>query len=120
MMPVPAVTRQARRFQGEDGADAALTHGRQEVGKPWTLLEARTTAPSILINGHDFCEPQRVGALRQGVLPPLTLLMGAYLMAAGLAERDVGGTVQMGGIHLGAHGDAPGSTRRASPGRAVG
>ena len=50
---------------------------------------------------------QPAGLIREGILPPLALGVGADLMACGLADIDVGVTLEMARVNLGAHGYTP-------------
>jgi hypothetical protein len=50
---------------------------------------------------------QLASLIREGILPPLALGMGADLMARGLADLDVGVTLEMNRVNLGAHGYTP-------------
>src|SRR5262249_5647001 len=53
MMPVPIVTGQPGRFQGEDGSDTPCTHGCQQLAKARALVASGPTPAHILINHDD-------------------------------------------------------------------
>src|SRR5262249_32198916 len=107
MMPVPIAAGQPRGLQGEDGPAPPFTHRCQQLAKARALVASRPTAADGLINHDDLGKPQRAGLIRKGILPPLALGVGADLMARGLADIDVGVTLTMDGINLGAHGYTP-------------
>jgi hypothetical protein len=112
-MPVPVVPRHAGRCQGHDDSDTPLTHGGQELSEARTRLEPCTPAASVRIDDDDLPTAQGAGAVRSGLLTPLTLVVVADLLGAGLAHIDVSGAVQLRRTTLLTQGYAPGSVRRA-------
>src|SRR4029434_4907015 len=107
MMPVAVVAGQPGGFQGEDGPDTPFTYGREQLAKARALVASSPTPAHVLIDHDDVGKPQPAGLIGEGILPPLTLGMGADLMACGLADVDVGITLEMTRINLGAHGYTP-------------
>jgi hypothetical protein len=106
MMPVSVVASQAGGFQGDHCSDLALTHGRQQLAKAGALLEARATAPPVVID-DDLSKPQAARVIGQRIWPPLALVMEADLMTSRLAHLDVGRTLPVRETNLVAHGSAP-------------
>ena len=70
-------------------------------------MAAGPTAADVLLAPHDLGKSQRTGLIGEGLLPAVTLGVHAALMARGLADRDVGVTLKMDRMHLGAHGYTP-------------
>jgi hypothetical protein len=52
-------------------------------------------------------KPQSAGMIGEGILPTRALRVGADLMACGLADIDIGVTLEMGRVNLGVHGYTP-------------
>jgi hypothetical protein len=107
MMPVPVVAGQPGGFQGEDGPDTPCTHGCEQLAKARAFVASGPTPAHVLIDHDDVGKPQPAGLLCKGILPPLTLGVGADLMACGLADVDIGITLEMVRMNLGAHGYTP-------------
>src|SRR4029434_826627 len=107
MMPVAVVAGQPGGFQGEDGSDTPFTHGCQQLAKARALVASGPTTAHVLIDHDDVGKPQPAGLIGEGILPPLTLGVGADLMACGLADIDVGIPLEMGWVNLGAHSYTP-------------
>jgi len=83
--------------------DTPFTHGREQLAEARSLWVTRATAPHVLIDHDDLGKPQPTGMIREGILSPLALGMGADLMACGLADIHVGVTLEMAWTNLGAH-----------------
>jgi hypothetical protein len=71
-VPIASVARETRSLNGQDGADATLANGRQQ------LLEARsgdpaTGATKIVVNYLNVAPTKLVPALDEAVLTPLAL-----------------------------------------------
>jgi hypothetical protein len=104
MVPVPVVPRQAGRCQRYDNPATPLTHGGQERPQAWALLESCATTASVVIDDDDVPKAQGARTVRSGILAPLAFMVGTDLLRAGLADRDVSGTGQMGRTDLLTHG----------------
>src|SRR5215475_10661050 len=107
MMPVTVVAGQPRGFQGEDGPDTPCTHGREQLAKARALVASGPTPAHVLINHDDVGKPQPAGVICEGIWPPLALGVRADLLTCRLADLDVGVTLEMDGVNLGAHGYTP-------------
>jgi hypothetical protein len=107
MMPVTVVASSPGGFQGEDGPDTPCTHGREPLAKARALVASGPTPAHVLIDHEDVGKPQPAGLIGEGIWPPLTLGVGADLMARGLANIDIGITLEMDRVNLGAHGYTP-------------
>ena len=79
MMPVPAVARQARCFDAEDGAHLARTYFCHQMLKPWAVHLSGAGATKILVDNLNLLEAQLSGVIGNAVLPPLALLIVNYL-----------------------------------------
>src|SRR4051812_45462434 len=93
-MPIAPVARQARRLDGEHGADAAFTDGCEQPFEPWTA-DARTRTPKIIIDDGHVRPPERAGSVGQAILPPAALVIVGKLVGGGLPDIDEGATRQM-------------------------
>jgi hypothetical protein len=107
MVPVPVVVGQPGGFQGEDGPDTPCTHGREQLAKARALVASGPTPADILIDHDNAGKLQPAGLIGEGILPPLALGVGADLRACGLADIDIGITLEMARANLGAHGYTP-------------
>ena len=83
--------------------------GRQESeqwAKARALVASRPTPADILIDPDDLAS-QPAGLIREGILPSLAFGGHADVMARGLADIDVGITLEMDRVKPGAHGYTP-------------
>src|SRR3954467_10113176 len=93
-VPVAAVAGEARGFDRDDGADAALADGGEQ------LLEARpgntgAGAAEIVVDHLNGVPPQRTGAIDEGILPAAALVIVEDLIGRRLANIDEGATGQV-------------------------
>src|SRR5271157_1748214 len=58
VMPVPAITRQARCFDAEHGSNFACAHFRHETLKPWTVDQARRGTAQVVVNDTNVLKAQ--------------------------------------------------------------
>src|SRR5277367_1072891 len=72
-MPLASVARQARRLDGENGADLALAHVRHQGSKSRTLNVSASGAAQIIVDDTRLAPAKLSGALHQSVLTPLAL-----------------------------------------------
>jgi hypothetical protein len=82
-VPIASVARETRSLNGQDGADATLADGRQQ------LLEARSGDPTagatkIVVNYLNVAPTELVPALDEAVLTPLALEIVCNLIGRGL------------------------------------
>jgi hypothetical protein len=106
-MPVAVVARQPGSFSGEDRSGTPGPHRRQQGAKAGALVAARATAAHVRIDHADLGTPPPAGLIREGLGPTRALGVGADLRAGGLADRDIGVTLAMGRVNLGAHAYTP-------------
>lgn len=93
-MPVTAVARLARRFDGDHCTHVPAADRRQQS------LEARPCDASggyaeIVVNDHDLCSTECTRPIPQSVLPTATLVVVAQLVGGGLSYVYVGAACQM-------------------------
>lgn len=103
-MPVAAVAREPRSFDGHHRADVAAADGGQQAFEAGPR-HARAGNPQIIVDNDDVGPAQRSRAFGQRILAPAALMVVLQLIGGGLADIDVGTAAQVLSADL-AH-DAP-------------
>jgi hypothetical protein len=98
-VPIASVARETRSLNGQDGADATLADGRQQ------LLEARSGDPTagatkIVVNYLNVAPTELVPALDQAVLTPLAFEIVCNLIGRGLTDINDGTARQCSAVIL--------------------
>lgn len=101
LIPVGAVARQPRRFVGHNQADLSQRHLGGELLKAEPANGGGGGAPGIVIDDeHVLLLPAKLtGTPRHGILQPLALGVGHYLVRARLPDIDHGASCQVSGLN---------------------
>src|ERR1017187_5523463 len=84
-MPVPAIARQPRRFNAEDGADLPIAQFAQQTFKAGAVCPG-SRDPEIVIDHIDVLPAQRTCTIDKGILAPLAFQIVLHLIRRGLTD----------------------------------
>src|ERR1035437_1179764 len=84
-MPVPAIARQPRRLNAEDGAHLPIAKRAQQAFKAGAVC-SRSRNPQIVIDNIDVLPAQRARMIDKGILAPLAFKIVLHLTRRGLTD----------------------------------
>src|ERR1039457_27671 len=84
-MPVPAISRQPRRLNAENGAHLPIAERAQQAFKAGAVC-SRSRNPEIVIDYIDVLPAQRACMIDKGILAPLAFKIVLHLTRCGLTD----------------------------------
>src|SRR5882724_3412498 len=93
-MPVPAIARQPRRFNAEDGADLTIAERAQQAFKTGAACSG-SRDPEIVIDYLDVLPAQRARTIDKAILAALAFKIVQHLIRRGLTDVHTGPPRQM-------------------------
>src|ERR1039458_10458857 len=93
-MPVPAIARQPRRFDAEDGAHLPIAKRAQQAFKARAVC-SRSRNPEIVIDYIDVLPAQRACTIDKSILAPLAFKIVLHLTGCRLTDVHTGPPGQM-------------------------
>jgi hypothetical protein len=95
MMPIPAISRQAGRFNAEDCSDLPITDFRDQALKAWAVYKARSRFAKVVINRYHIVEAKLMGIFGEPILTALALKIMNNLDEAGLPNVHHGAAAEV-------------------------
>src|ERR1019366_3018669 len=93
-MPVPAIARQPRRLNAEDGAHLPIAEPTQQAFKTGAVCSGSRNA-QIVIDNIDVLPAQRACTIDKGILEPLAFQIVLHLTRCGLTDVHTSPSGQM-------------------------
>src|ERR1035437_6004595 len=93
-MPVPAIARQPRRLNAEDGAHLPIAERTQQAFKAGAVCSGSRN-PQIVIDNIDVLPAQRACTIDKGILEPLAFQIVLHLTRRGLTDVHTSAPGQM-------------------------
>ena len=95
MVPVTVVTGETGGFEGEDRASFTVADGIEQAGKAGAFGATATGDSKVIVDDDDFLEAELLGSVLELILATAAFDVLPDLLEGGLADVNVGGTLQV-------------------------
>jgi len=95
MVPVTVVTGETGGFEGEDRASFTVADGIEQAGKAGAFGATATGDSKVIVDDDDFLEAELLGSVLELILATAAFDVLPDLLEGGLADVNVGSTLQV-------------------------